>query len=69
MQMDIATRLVAAALALDGPLGALDGIISELPEGEEKDECRGALADVIGIVARHLIFRVYRQYPELDPDR
>jgi hypothetical protein len=65
----MATRLLAAAVALDEPLGALDGVISELEEGDEKNECRHALGDVMGIITRHFVFRVYRQYPELDPDR
>ena len=65
----MATRPLAVALALDEPLGQLDGVISELGEGEEKNECRRALGDIMGIITLKLVFRVYRQYLELDPDR
>ena len=69
MERETAKRLLAAALALDRPLGELDGVISELEEGEEKDECRRALGDLMRITTLQLVFRVYRRYPELDPDR
>jgi hypothetical protein len=69
MEKEMAIRLVTAALALDEPIGELDGGISEPDGGEEKNECRRALGDVIGLITRHLVFRVYRQYSELDPDR
>jgi hypothetical protein len=45
------------------------GSSANFPKAKNKEECRRALGDVIGIVARHLIFRVYRQYPELAPDK
>jgi hypothetical protein len=69
MEKDMAARIVKAAVALDAPIGELDGLISELGDHEEKAEYGRALGDTIGIIAEHFVFRIVRQYPELDPDR
>jgi hypothetical protein len=47
----------------------LDGLISQLDDGEEKKECVRALGNVVCIITQDFVFRVVRQYPELDPDR
>jgi hypothetical protein len=69
MEKDLASRIVKAAVALDAQIGELDGLISRLSDEEEKAECVKALGDVIGIIAKHFVFRITRQYPDLNPDR
>jgi hypothetical protein len=69
MQKDIAVRMLKAALDLDTQIGELDGLVSELGEGPERRECASALGNIIGIITKDFIFRVVRQYPELDPDK
>jgi len=68
MKKDVAAKMLKAVLALDAPIGELDGLVSRLDDGEEKKECIRALGEVMGIIAEHFFFRVVRQYPELDPD-
>jgi hypothetical protein len=69
MEKDLASRIVKAAVALDAQIGELDGLISQLDDEKEKAECVKALGDVMGIIAKNFVFRIVRQYPELDPDR
>ena len=69
MERDMASRILKAALALEAQVGELDGLISQLNDEKEKDECVHALGDVIGIITKNFVFRIVRQYPELDPDR
>jgi hypothetical protein len=69
MERDIASRILKAALSLEAQIGELDGLVSQLDDDHEKDECARALGDVIGIITQSFVFRIVRQYPELDPDR
>lgn len=69
MERDMASRILKAALALEAQIGELDGLISQLNDKKEKDEYVRALGDVIGIITENFVFRIVRQYPELDPDR
>ena len=64
----MASRILKAGLALDGPIGELDSLISQLEDGEEKTECLRALGNVMGILAEHFFFRIVWQYPDLDPE-
>jgi hypothetical protein len=64
----MASRILKAVLALDGPIGQLDGLISQLDDGEEKKECLRALGNVMGTLAEHFFFRIVWQHPELDPE-
>ena len=54
--------------ALD-PLEDADLEKGLLSDEKEKAECVKALGDVMGIIAKNFVFRIVRQYPELDPDR
>ena len=65
----MASRILRAALALEAQIGELDGLIGQLNDENVKDECVRALGDVIGIITKNFVFRIVRQYPELDPDR
>jgi hypothetical protein len=69
MNKDVAKRILDAALALDVPIGVLDTLITQLEDGKEKEECLRALGNVIGIITKDFVFRIVRQYPELDPDK
>lgn len=69
MEKAFGCRMMEAALSLGNEIGKLDSIISELDSGREKEELAEALGDIPSILTRHLVFRIAREYPELDPDR
>jgi len=69
MDKDMASRILRTALALEAQIGELDGLISQLNDEKEKDDYVHALGDIIGIISKSFVFRIVRQYPDLDPDR
>jgi len=69
MDRAIAERLVDAALSLDEGIGRLDGIISDMNDGSEKKELVEALGKILFVVTKDFVFRVARQYQDVDPDR
>lgn len=58
-----------AALSLDEGIGRLDGIVSDMTDGSEKKELVEAIGKILFVVTKDFVFRVTRQYPDLDPDR
>ena len=69
MDRAIAKRLMEAALSLDEGIGRLDGIVSDMSDGQEKKELVKALGEILRVVTKEFVFRVTREYPDLDPDR
>lgn len=69
MDRAIAERLMEAALSLDEGIGRLDGIVSDMTDGSEKKELVEAIGKILFVVTKDFVFRVTRQYPDLDPDR
>jgi hypothetical protein len=69
MDRAIAERLMEAALSLDEGIGRLDGIVSDMSDGQEKKELVKALGEILRVVTKEFVFRVTREYPDLDPDR
>ena len=68
MDEDMATRMLKVVLALEGKLGELDLLVSQLNDEKEREEYVHALGNVIGIISKDFVRRIVRQYPELDPD-
>lgn len=58
-----------AALSLDEGIGQLDGILSDMSDGQEKKELVKAVGEILRVVTKDFVFRVAREYPDLDPDR
>ena len=69
MDRAIAERLIKAALSLDEGIGQLDGILSDMNDGQEKKELVKAVGEILRVVTKEFVFRVTREYPDLDPDR
>lgn len=69
MDRAIAERLMEAALSLDEGIGRLDGIVSDMTGGSEKKELVEAIGKILFVVTKDFVFRVTREYPDLDPDR
>jgi hypothetical protein len=69
MDKDMASRMLKAVIALEGKIGELDVLVSQLEDEKERDEYVCALGNVIGILSEKFVRRIVRQHPALDPDR
>ena len=69
MEKEVVQKILQAALALDVPLGALDTIVSTIPDEPERAAFARNPAIVMREVNESLIRPIARQYPELDPDK
>lgn len=58
-----------STLSTGNQIGKLDSIISELKNGDEKEEFVRALGNIMSVPSRDVVFRIVRNHPELDPDR
>ena len=69
MEKAIAAKIMEAALSLGKEIGNLDSLVSQLDNGGEKEEFVQALANIMSVLTRDVMFRIIRDHPELDPDR
>jgi len=69
MEKVLATKIMEAALSLGKEIGNLDSLVSQLDNGGEKEEFVQALANIMSVLTRDVMFRIIRDHPELDPDR
>ena len=68
MEKPLASRLIEALVALDGPIDKVNDLIFEIADPDEKRAFIHALGDVMGDTYKLMIL-ILRQYPDLDPDR
>jgi hypothetical protein len=69
MDKDMASRMLNAVFALEGKIGELDVLVSQIDDEKERGEYVYALGNVIGILSENFVRQIVHQYPELDPDR
>jgi hypothetical protein len=69
MQKTLASQILESALALGKELNKVDALISRIEDGREKKEFVDALGDILGTLTARIVFRIIREYPELDPDK
>jgi len=63
-----AEKLLRAAVGLDAQFGALDTVVSQIPDEVERKALARELGDLIGRVNDAFIRPIVRQFPDLDPD-
>lgn len=68
MNKELAQELLKAARSLDKQLGDVDEVVSRIPDEAERNEYRHVLTHLIDTIAMQLIFRVFREHPELDDE-
>ena len=68
MEKPLAARLIEALVALDGPIGKMDGLISEIADPDEKRAFIQAVGDLMGDTYKLMVL-ILRQYPDLDPHK
>ena len=69
MEKTLASQIMDAAVALGGQVSKLDTHISLIEDASEKKEFTEALGNILRTITFDIVFRIMRQYPELDPDK
>jgi hypothetical protein len=69
MEKALASKILEAALALDKEINEIDSLISLIEDAREKEEFVDALGSIMKVLTCNIVFRVIREFPELDPDR
>jgi len=64
-----AEKLLQLAVALDGPFGEMDRVISGISDKCERQTLAQSLAALMGGANDGFIRYIARQYPDLDPER
>ena len=69
--MDAATaqKLIALAISTDKTIGALLEEVENISDDQERTRYKRAIGDIMGYIARDLIFPIVDQHPQLDPDK
>jgi hypothetical protein len=68
LDRSLAEKILSAAVGLDAQFGALDTVVSEIPDEAERKALARELGDLIGRVNDAFIRPIVRQFPDLDPD-
>jgi hypothetical protein len=69
--MDAATaqKLIALAISIDKTIGAISDEVENISDDQERTYYKRAVGDIMGYIARDLIFPIVDQHPQLDPDK
>ena len=69
MEKEIAKSLISLATAMDISIGSMFTEIEKITDEEEKARFKRAVGDIMGYIARDIIFPIVDRHPDLDPDR
>jgi hypothetical protein len=64
-----AQKLIALATSMDKTIGAILDEVKNIGDDQERARYKRAIEDIMGFIARDLIFPIVDQHPELDPDK
>ena len=67
MDETTAKTLLTLALALDRDLGAMFSLVEAIPDEALRRRFDGAVAGLMGVIARDLVFPIERLHPALRP--
>ena len=69
MEKTLASRIIENIRSMDGQFNALYELIEEITDETEKKRVRKHLAEVSGILHGNIEIPIFRQYPDLNPDK
>ena len=68
MTRDVAEALANAMKEMDRAFAVLDGAVSRMPDGPERDRMVDALGRTINLLHIHVSVAVAKHFPDLHPD-
>jgi len=69
MEKGLASRIIQCIRSMDGQFNDLFELVEEIPDESEKKQVRKHLGEVAGILHTKMEIPIFRQYPDLNPDR
>jgi hypothetical protein len=69
MDKEIARSLISLAVDMDKIVVRMFSEVEKIADGEAKQRYKKAVGDLMGYIARDVIFPLVDKYPELDPDK
>lgn len=68
MDKDIALKLMKIATDTDHLIGQMFTEIDKISNVEQRRKFNDAVANLMGLIARDVIFPIEKEYPDLNPD-
>ena len=69
MDKEIARSLISLAVDMDKIIVSMFSEVEKIADSEEKQRYKKAVGDLMGNIARYIIFPLVDTYPDLDPDK
>ena len=69
MDKEIASSLISLAVDMDKTIVSMFSEVEKVTDTETKQRLKKAFGDLMGYIARDIIFPLVDRYPDLDPDR
>lgn len=69
MEKEVAKSLIDLAIATDRTIGEMFVEVEKISDAELKEKFKTAVGNLMGFIARDIIFPITRRFPELDPDK
>jgi hypothetical protein len=69
MEKEVAQSLLSLAVSLDASFGAMYAEARKFANKETRSKFDKAIGNLMGYVARDIIFPIVNEYPDLNPDK
>lgn len=69
MEKEVARAIIAISVSMDNQIGKLFSETRNITDERVREQFNQAGGNVMGLIARDLIFPVVAIYPDLDPDK
>jgi len=69
MDKEIARSLISLAVDMDKIIANMFSEVERISDSEAKQRYKKAVGDLMGCIARDIIFPLVDTYPDLDPDK
>jgi hypothetical protein len=69
MDKEVAKSFLSLAVAMDANIVNMFAEVEKISDEEQKQRFKKAVGDLMGYIARDIIFPIVDEYPDLDPDK
>jgi hypothetical protein len=69
MDKEIARSLISLAVDMDKIIVSMFSEVEKIADSEAKETYKKAVGDLMGHIARYIVFPLVDTYPDLDPDK
>lgn len=69
MDKEVAKSLISLAVAMDANIVSMFAEVEKISDEKLRERFKRATGDLMGYIARDIIFPIVDKYPELDPDK